>query len=262
MNYLTLLGNIQRMMNRFFSSKNRIEKLSEIDFCQLSDYYKVLHAFARTAYTSVYVIDYEKQAFEYVSENPLFLCGNSAEEVKEMGYAFYFKYVAEEDLDLLARINSIGFEYFEGIPVKERTQHTTSYDFHLKTDKGKKILVHHKLTPVFLTESGKLWKAICVVSLSTEKGSGNIKITKQGTNNTFLFDLIDNRWKTVEKINLSDREWEILRLSIRGFTISEIAEETFVSSETIKFHRKKLFRKLNVTNISEAIFYAANNKLL
>lgn len=250
------------MINRFFSSKNKIEELSEIDFHQLSDYHEVLHAFARTSYTSVYIIDYEKQTFEYMSENPLFLCGHSSEEVKEMGYAFYFKYVTEEDLDLLARINSIGFDFFEGIPVEERTRYTISYDFHLKSDKGKKILVHHKLTPVFLTELGKLWKAICVVSLSAEKGSGNIKITKQGINNIFLFDLLDNRWKTVEKINLSDREREILQLSIRGFTINEIAEETFVSPETIKFHRKKLFNKLKVTNISEAIFYAANSRLL
>lgn len=250
------------MMNRFFSSKNKIEKLSEIDFCQLSDYHEVLHAFARTTYTSVYVINYEKQAFEYVSENPLFLCGHSAEEVKEMGYAFYFKYVAEEDLDLLAKINSIGFDYFEGIPLEERTRYTISYDFHLKSDKRKKILVHHKLTPVFLTESGKLWKAICVVSLSAERDSGNIKITKQGDKEIFLFDLMEDRWKNVETINLSDREREILQLSIRGFTINEIAQETFVSPETIKFHRKKLFNKLKVTNISEAIFHAANNRLL
>lgn len=249
-------------MNRFFFSKNKIEKLSEIDFRQLSDYQGVLHAFARTTYTSVYVIDYEKQAFEYMSENPLFLCGHSAQEVKEMGYAFYFKYVTEEDLDLLGRINRIGFDFFEGIPIEERTHYTISYDFHLKSDNGKKILVHHKLTPVFLTESGKLWKAICVVSLSAERGSGNIKITKQGDKEIFQFDLLDNRWKSVEKINLSDREREILQLSIRGFTINEIAEKTFVSPETIKFHRKKLFSKLKVTNISEAISYAANNRLL
>ena len=116
-----------------------------------------------------------------------------------MEYAFYFKYVAYEDLDLLAKINSIGFDYFDGIPVEERTRHTISYDFHLKSDKRKKILVHHKLTPVFLTESGKLGKTICVVSLSAEKGSGNIKITKQGINDTFVFNLLDNRWKTVKK---------------------------------------------------------------
>lgn len=192
----------------------------------------------------------------------MFLCGHSAEEVKEMGYTFYFKYVPEEDIELLIRINGIVTDFFEGIPIEERTHYTISFDFHLKSDKRKKILVHQKLTPVFLTESGKLWKAICVVSLSAEKGSGNITITKQGINNTLVFDLLNNRWKTVEKINLSDREQEILQLSIRGYTINEIAEKTFVSPETVKFHRKKLFSKLKVTNISEAIFNAANNRLL
>ena len=42
----------------------------------------------------------------------------------------------------------------------------------------------------------------------------------------------------------------------------EIAEKIFVSSDTVKFHRKKLFEKLNVANISEAITYVTNNKLI
>ena len=39
---------------------------------------------ARVSYQSVYLIDYFNQSFLYVSDNPLFLCGHSAEEVKEL----------------------------------------------------------------------------------------------------------------------------------------------------------------------------------
>jgi len=69
-------------------------------------------------------------------------------------------------------------------------------------------------------------------------------------------------WKATERIELSNREKEILQLSTRGYTISEIAETIFVSPDTVKFHRKKLFEKLEVANISEAIVCAANNKLI
>jgi DNA-binding CsgD family transcriptional regulator len=239
-----------------------VSKLSKVELNQSLDYKEAIYAFARTTYSSLYIIDYEKQAFEYVSDNPLFLCGHSAKEVEEMGYSFYFKYVAEEDLDLLVKINNLGFDFYDSIPTPERKLYTISYDFHLKSDYQRKILVNQKLTPMFLTESGKMWKALCVVSLSTERNAGNIKIEKKGHNQVFQYDLKVNRWRHIETIKLSDREKEILHLSIRGFTINEIADEIFVSPDTIKFHRKKLFDKMAVTNMSEAIFYAANNKLI
>ncbi|WP_421930568.1 response regulator transcription factor [Marivirga tractuosa] len=59
---------------------------------------------------------------------------------------------------------------------------------------------------------------------------------------------------------LSDKEKEILRYSIRGSSINEISEKLFISSDTVKFHRRKLFGKLEVSNISEAISNASQNE--
>lgn len=246
----------------FFSSRNTINNLSNNDKGQTQFYLEAIKAFARTTYKSIYVIDYEKKGFEYVSENPLFLCGHTAEEVKQLGYGFYFKYVIEEDIDLLLKINTIGFDFYENIPVQERIYHTISYDFHLKNPDGKVILINQKLTPVYLTATGKIWKAICVISLSSEKQSGNIKIYKKGDNRIFKYDLKGNFWKILDKITLTNREKEIIQYSIRGYTINEIAETIFVSPDTVKFHRRKLFNKLGVANISEAIAYTTNNNIV
>jgi len=242
--------------------QNTVNKISNEDQKQTANYLEPVKAFARTTYKSIYVIDYEKKGFEYVSENPLFLCGHTADEVKEMGYAFYFKYVTEPDLDLLVKINTIGFEFYSKIALNERIYHTISYDFHLKNQEGKIILINQKLTPMFLTADGKIWKAICIISLSNEQDSGNIKIYKKGDNKIFKYDLEGDYWKATEKIKLTSREKEVLQYSIRGFTINEIAEAIFVSPDTVKFHRRKLFEKLEVVNISEAIAYATNNRLV
>ena len=209
-----------------------------------------------------YVIDYDKKGFDYVSENPLFLCGNTPEEVKKMGYAFYFKHVIKEDIELLLKINTIGFEYYERVPVEERKDYTISYDFHLINKKGEKTLINHKMTPLFMNSKGKLWKAIAIVSLSSENKSGNIKVTNKKNSKVFHYDLKGDFWKELEVVKLTSREKEILKHSTRGNTINEIAEAIFVSPDTVKFHRKKLFEKLGVANISEAITYATNNKLI
>ncbi|WP_027385839.1 response regulator transcription factor [Chryseobacterium gregarium] len=248
-------------VNDFFFEKNTVESISIEEEVQLNNYLQVTEAFSRVSYMSVYIIDYQNRNFEYVSDNPLFLCGHSAEEVKMMGYNFYFKYVQKNDLDLLLKINQAGFDFYERIPVSERKLYTISYDFHL-LNKDKAILINHKLTPIFLTGTGKIWKAMCIVSLSTHTESGNITVFKQGTNEFWSYHIKEDIWKNEQKVKLTERELDVLRYYAQGYTINEIAEKIFVSPDTIKFHRRKLFDKMHVNNISEALSYVTNNKLL
>ncbi len=246
----------------FFLDRNTVKHITDDEIKQTSNYLEPIKAFARTTYKSIYVIDYEKKGFEYVSDNPLFLCGHTSEEVRDMGYAFYFKYVPKHDLDLLLKINNIGFDFYDKIPLEERKQHTITYDFQIKNPHGKTILVNQKLTPLFLNNEGKIWKAICIISISTAHSSGNIKIYKKGDNKIYHYDLEEDYWTTTERVKLTNREKEVLQLSTRGYTINEIATAIFVSPDTVKFHRRKLFQKLEVSNISEAISQATNNKLI
>lgn len=249
-------------INDFFTTQNTVKSVSEEDKVQTLDYLESIKAFAKVTYKSIYVIDYEKKGFEYVSDNPLFLCGHTAEEVRELGYSFYFKYVIEKDLELLLKINQVGFDYYERIPLDERKDYTISYDFNLRNQNGNIILVNQKLTPLFLTGNGKIWKSLCIISLSNEQQSGNIKIYKTGTDQSFTYDLEKDYWRKVKKIELSVREKEVLLYSTRGYRIQEIADAIFVSADTVKFHRSKIFNKLGVNNITEAIAHATNNKLI
>lgn len=52
---------------------------------------------------------------------------------------------------------------------------------------------------------------------------------------------------------LSDREIEILRLIAEGLPSKDIAERLFVSQNTIEFHRKRIMRKLDVTNMAQLV---------
>ncbi|RYE14327.1 MAG: LuxR family transcriptional regulator, partial [Sphingobacteriaceae bacterium] len=130
-----------------------------------------------------------------------------------------------------------------------------------RNQEGKLILINQKLTPIFFNDEGKIWKALCVVSLSSERTEGNIRIHKSGENKVYTYDLQENVWRPDQKMKLSDRETEILQLSVRGHTINEISEMLFVSPDTIKFHRRKLFEKMGVNSMTEAISYAVNNNL-
>jgi DNA-binding CsgD family transcriptional regulator len=248
--------------NSSLISRSKLSSLKEEDRAVQNNYLTAVMAFARLSYESVYVIDYEKMSFEYVSENPLFLCGYTPEEVIAMGYDFYFRQVPEADLELLHVLNEAGFDFFERIPVSEKWSYSISYDFHLRHEHGKQILVNHKLTPLLLTQSGKMWKAMCIVSVSHHQYRGNVVIHKQRSDECWKLDIQTKTWQKFLKPKLTERETEVLRLYARGLTINQIAEKLFVAPDTVKYYRRKIFEAFEVNSIVAALAYAVNNKII
>ncbi|MFB6454128.1 response regulator transcription factor [Chitinophaga sp. Hz27] len=242
-------------------TKNKLGEITNTDQ-QEQHYLEVIKAFARLSYESIYLIDYSNISFEYVSDNPLFLCGNTAEEVLQMGYEFYFRHVPEKDLAILSILNEAGFDFYAQLPENERKLYCISYDFHLVHKDGKEILVNHKLTPLFLTPEGKVWKSMCMVSLSHQQTAGNVCIYKQGSKEIWKLNLETKIWTKSTKPTLTERELEVLRMHAQGYSIQQIAEKIFVAPDTIKYYRRRIFERLEVSNIADALANAVNNKLL
>lgn len=248
-------------IDRFFFEKNIVSE-NTVPTTNDLGYIEAIKAFSRITYCSIYVIDYAKRTFEFMSDNPLFLCGHTPQEVVDLGYEFYEKHVPTEDLKLLLEVNEYTFNFYHELPLEERHSYSITYDFHLSNEAGQKFMVNHKLTPIFLTDDGKIWKAMCYVSLSTHKNSGNIQISKHNSDVVWEFNRNSLKWEEGEKLKLTERETDILRLYGQSFSIAEIADKLHISAETVKFHRRKLFEKLDVQNISEALQFAKSNKLI
>lgn len=65
-----------------------------------------------------------------------------------------------------------------------------------------------------------------------------------------------------EKINLTDRETEVLEQLAKGLSYSIIADNLFISPGTVRKHIENIYKKLQVHNKIEAIIKARNNKLI
>ena len=63
----------------------------------------------------------------------------------------------------------------------------------------------------------------------------------------------ENEATPSEDYNLSARELEILRLISKGMPYKLIADQLFISSETVKKHVSNIFKKLHVKNKVEAL---------
>jgi len=64
------------------------------------------------------------------------------------------------------------------------------------------------------------------------------------------------------KVELTRREYELLRLIIEGYTSAEIADKMFLSYETVRSYRKNLHLKLGAHNTAELTKIARYLKLV
>ena len=161
---------------------------------------------------------------------------------------------------MLLEINRAGFEEFSRMDVSERMEFVISYDFHF-IQNGRSHMVNHRLTPLELNAKGQLWLALCSFSLSPRKDFGNVRMWRVtesgngivGNRDVREYSLADGKWHNIAPIVLSETEQQLLMMSAQGYTNEDIASRLFRTSDTMKYHRKKLFRKLGVETICAAL---------
>ena len=247
----------------FFIMDNAVTGITDEDYQGIQDVVDSVDAFSRMTYKSVYIIDYFKKNFLYVSENPLFLCGLSASEVKEIGYKFYIDNVPQDDVERLLKINAAGFYFSKDIPAAEKRYYTLSYNFNVVNTVSKKVqTINHQLTPLKMMPDGRIWLALCVASLPTKAGDGNIVMFNNRTNERWDLDLENNKWKHVPHQTLTEQETQVIKLSAMGYTMHEIADKICRSFDSVKAYRKSILEKFGTDNIAEAINYAMTYRLI
>lgn len=118
----------------------------------------------------------------------------------------------------------------------------------------------------YLLKNEKLAAIIdCIVQLA-ETGSAPMspRIARKTLDLLLKATLPGAENKTAEKKDyaLSDRETEILKLTVDGYGYKMIAERLFLSSHTVRKHIANIYNKLHVSSKAQAIKIATNNGLI
>lgn len=66
----------------------------------------------------------------------------------------------------------------------------------------------------------------------------------------------------LQKLNLSNREYEVLQLIAKGYSNAEIADNLFLTVSTIKTHTSNLFLKMDVKNRIQVVEKSKRLKII
>lgn len=223
----------------------------------------MVDTFSRFLKRSIYWADFSRGKFLYVSPHPLFLAGHTPEEVQKMGFSYFEKIIAPEDMNIVMTVNENGYRFFNTkLPVSWRRNCYTSVDFRILQEDGSYILITQTLVPFQLSADNKLISTLAFVTPSHASEPGNAVIQNLSEPLQYRFNPETRRFYLRYQDQLTPREEQILILSGQGESNSAISAELNISVSTVKQHKRNIFRKFDVTNISEAIYYARSNRLI
>ncbi len=134
------------------------------------------------------------------------------------------------------------------------TSYKVSYCFRSKMKNGHNKLLNHQALMLTLDEEGKFGKSLnihtCVDHISSQNTYKYSLISINGMA-SYMNQKVDNEKE--ELLKFSKREIEVLKMIADGLNNNQIAEQLFLSCETIKKHRKNLLKKSNSINTPQLI---------
>ncbi len=216
----------------------------------------VIQSFANIVDQYIYLLNFADNSITcFSSENPekdtQFIPSDKVDE-------FIHNHIPEEELPSIIDIDQSFLQFTRKIDAQDKKKISLHTDFHLKTASGI-IQVSRVLTPLFLDQNGEISVALCMLRCSAHKEIGFACI--KSSNSPYHYVYNNNSWQKHTTPLVNDMEFKILMLSTRGFTVEEIASTLFRSIATIKTYKRRLFKKLAVSNMSEAIALSINYQL-
>lgn len=69
----------------------------------------------------------------------------------------------------------------------------------------------------------------------------------------YVGEILSEKKEKISASGLSERELQVIRLSVKGLTAAQIAEQLYLSVHTVNTHRQRIYSKLGVKNVSGMI---------
>lgn len=220
-------------------------------------YVAMAEAVARMTFALVYLWDNSRSRFIYLSDNRDLLGGRSAARVMAMGLDELKEMVPDDDLRLLHQV-TLSFEAtYSRIPIHLRHEVVVYLNFRIGRGNDS-LLVNQKISWLDFDDNGRPNIIFGIATPSVHRNERYVFMKISSADIFRYFDPETDGWYETPRIQITNEERRMLRLSQSGFSAKEIALLMHKSPDTIAFYRKCIYEKLDVRNIAEAVAHAAH----
>lgn len=215
---------------------------------------------ARLNGTSCFIIDFDSHELIYRSDKLIYVDEAGPKDKKRECANPYWALISEETLDFLVSIRDNYLLIDNELIREDYSTHISTIDYPIFI-RNKEFYINQKFTPLFLREDGITKIGLFTINNSNKDRLESMIITSSGRR--WRYDLEKRLYQEYDLgVTLSLVEKAILQRAQKGFTSEEIAKSLFISINTVKTHRMRIFKKLGVESITEALTIVGNYQLL
>jgi DNA-binding CsgD family transcriptional regulator len=189
--------------------------------------------------------------------------GWSTEFFYETGVNGLLEKFLPEDLRGLGEISKQLNTYIPTLNVEQVKKFKSIYDYRIYRSDGRITRIGQESTALKTNTDGHIvYFMIYVSDITHFKREGRQHLHLMGGADSRLM-VIDNASGTTKSLaNLGKRELEIAGLLGKGLTSEQIAEQLYISVNTVNTHRQNMLRKLEMTDTTELLNFIKIYRLL
>lgn len=245
-------------VNRLFYSQAFSKK--DEDDQNIAPLINAIDASSRLNRQSAFVVDFASHTLIYKSERLLYIDEVTSSDRQRECINPYWALMSD---DVLAGYISVVDNYLlvkKDLSSDEFSSHICVFEYPIVV-RGHELYITQKFTPIVMQSNGDVKVGLFVIGDSNKTEMDCLIITP--TKRRYRFDFNEKRFINIGlSVTLSIVEKAILHRAKMGLTNEEIARSLYLSVNTVKTHRTRIFKKLHVDTITEALMVAANHYLL
>ncbi len=226
----------------------------DLNYSIAENYAKILRHLEYFSHQCFWIFDYHLNNFYYISSNSNFFKKKDFDLVKENGYDYFIKNTYPNDILYLLEIHKNTWKFLQNLDKNQSvTDFKVNYVIQLRNTLGKYVAVNQQVKLVETDKQGNIWLSLGSFEEVNEKLSyfPYIQNVVSGKKTNLIETSVSKH--SFEAPKLTERELELLRYLSNNFSQTEISERMYISVDTLKNHRKNLYRKLHVSDKKEAM---------
>lgn len=207
-----------------------------------------------------FIVDFDAHKILYRSDRLFYIDEAVYTDFKRESANPYWSLVSEDTLEQLLQIRNEFPSLSVLLSPEEYSKHICIIDYPIYI-RGHELYITQKFTPLLMRQDGITKIGLFTINPSSKEAPECIVVSPSGRR--FRFDFSEGKFIEFNLGRLlSVTERAILFRAKMGLTNEEIAKSLYLSVHTVKTHRARIFKKLNVDTINEALTVIGNYQLL
>lgn len=250
---MTEADNLNRIFFELFDQQPFIEE--ELNYAIFEEHRPQLQKLADLGNSLITVLDVYRKNHIFHSANFGAVLGYKPEEVAQYGEHFMNAKIHADDLMGITKNGLSGFKLLLKMSASEKMEFKLINEFRILNASNEYVRVIEQHQALELDNRGNLWLSLSILDISPNQDlhDGLKSQLLNFRTGQFVPLTMDD---SAIKIQLTQRETEILKLVKEGLLSKEISGRLSISVHTVNTHRQRVLEKLGANNSMEAVIFS------